>query len=88
MKALLAAVAASLLASGAAFAADEHDHSKPGAKPGASSMMHGHMRKMREQMAQIRATTDPKEKERLMQEHMKSMEQAMAGMDGMRCGKM
>ena len=41
------------------------------------------------EMAQIRAATDTKEKERLVNEHMKTMEESMSRMQGMMgCGKM
>ena len=97
MKRALAVLAMSMFAAGAAGADDAHDHSGPAARPpaaaekGAGGMqgMHEHMKLMREQMAQIRAATDPKEKERLVNEHMKTMEQSMSKMQGMMgCGKM
>ena len=47
-----------------------------------------HMKLMREQMAQIRAATDPKEKERLLAEHFRTMEESMSRMQGMGCAKM
>ena len=88
MKRLPVIAAACLFAASPGFAADEHDHSKDAAKP-SSSMMHEHMKLMREQMAQIRAAKDPKERERLMNEHMKTMEDSMGKMRGMMdCGKM
>lgn len=50
--------------------------------------MHEHMKLMREQMAQIRAAKDPKEKERLVNAHLKTMEESMTKMPGMMgCGK-
>jgi len=44
------------------------------------------MQRMQEQMRQIHATTDPVTRKRLMDEHMKSMEQAMPMMSGMVTG--
>jgi hypothetical protein len=91
MKRALAAVVSTMLAvSVAAFAEEKHDHSAKAAKPDAPMAgMHEHMKKMRQQMAQIRAAQDPMERERLMNEHMKTMEDSMANMGGMMgCGKM
>ena len=83
MKRVLAVIAIATLAAGCASPGDTHDHA------GGMQGMHGHMKLMREQMAQIRAATDPKERERLMSEHMSSMEQSMSRMQGMMgCGKM
>lgn len=72
--------------------AEEHQHSQQGSTaPEAAhegnadrmSMMNN-MRTMREQMEQIRRTTDPKERERLMQEHMRLMMGQMKMMGSMR----
>lgn len=78
MKRILAVIATGMVAVGsAAFAAEDH------------AKLHEHMKKMREQMAQIRAATDPREKERLVNQHLKTMEDAMSKMQGMKgCGKM
>lgn len=46
------------------------------------------MEKMRQQMDKIAATTDPKERQKLMQEHMQTMQQNMKSMDGMGGPKM
>ena len=91
MKRTLAVIAIGMLAAGcAALAEDKHDHAGPAAKPEmAMGGMHEHMQAMHAQMAQIRAATDPKEKERLVGEHLKAMEEAMSKMHGMmNCGKM
>jgi hypothetical protein len=45
--------------------------------------MQENMKRMQDEMATIRATSDPKEKERLMEEHLKTMEQSMSMMQGM-----
>ncbi len=91
MKRLSLILAICVLSAGAARAADQHDHAD-GSKtpPAAAPGMAQHMKLMREQMAQIRAAQDPKERERLMNEHMKTMEASMAKMQGMMsgCGKM
>ena len=50
--------------------------------------MQERMKGMRGQMEKIRATSDPKEKERLMEEHYKSMQQSMSMMQGMMGGGM
>jgi Spy/CpxP family protein refolding chaperone len=92
MKRVALALTGVLLA-GCAGAQSAHDHSAPAPQAGGMGMhggmgmpgMHEQMRKMRDDMARIRAATDPKEKERLMQEHMKTMEQAMGRMEGMGC---
>ena len=60
---------------------------KPGATGGGMPMM-ANMKAMQAQMARIRSTTDPKEREKLMQEHMKSMQDNMAKMRGMGGGMM
>ena len=97
-------LAACLFGSGIALAEDAH-HPEAAKKPPAAApakpagkgmqgmdmgQMEKRMKLMREQMAQIRAATDPKEKERLMQEHFKTMEESMAQMQHMmkRHGKM
>jgi hypothetical protein len=54
------------------------------AKPAAG--MPADMKRMQEQMAQIRASTDPKERQRLMGEHMKTMQESMGKMSGMMGG--
>jgi hypothetical protein len=50
--------------------------------------MQERMTRMRGQMEKIRSATDPKEKERLMEEHYKSMQQSMSMMQGMMGGGM
>ena len=59
------------------------------AKPRAPAMgmgmehMQGRMKEMRAEMAAIRGTTDPAEKQRLMEAHMRTMESSMGMMDKM-----
>ena len=84
MKRCIAALAVSILTITPVLAQEKHDHATQPEKEG----MQAHMKKMREQMAQMRAATDPKERERMMGEHMKAMEDAMANMQGMGCAKM
>jgi hypothetical protein len=68
-----------------ACAADPH-HAEN--KPSATSVsspspaMMDNMKKMKLQMAQLRATTDHKERERLLGEHMKTMQDTMSAMRG------
>ena len=74
-----------------AFAADDHNHEDQktvtgtAAKPAEPMQMH----KMREQMEKIHATTDPKERQKLMHQHMSSMHDMMGMMkneQGMKSG--
>jgi hypothetical protein len=64
--------------------------SKPAAKaaPGMTDMsgMQANMKRMQEQMAQIRAASDPKEREQLVNEHMKTMQESMSMMHAMMVG--
>jgi len=60
------------------------------AKPPMSMEMDKHMSKMQEnmktmqqQMAKLRATSDPKERQKLMREHMQTMQENMKTMRGM-----
>lgn len=46
------------------------------------------MEKMQQQMDKIASTTDPKERQKLMQEHMKTMQESMKSMQGMGSPKM
>lgn len=57
--------------------------SGPGARPGMPMATDQQMQKMQDEMRRIRATTDPVERRRLMDEHMKSMQQMMPMMSGM-----
>ena len=71
--------------------AHEHQHSdaQPPATGTGSAVgikapgMHEHMQKMQQQMEKIRATNDPQERDRLVQEHMKSMQEGMKMMHHM-----
>ena len=44
--------------------------------------MQENMKRMQDEMAKIRATSDPKEKEHLMEDHLKTMEQCVSMMSG------
>lgn len=88
--------AATFMAAAPAFGDDAHhpDQSKsapnafaPTSAKGSESMMNN-MKKMREQMQTLHATTDPKEREKLLQEHMQTMQSTMAMMQGMDCPMM
>jgi hypothetical protein len=63
----------------------QHTSPSPEGQAGGQSMaaMHGHMLEMRQQMARIHAAEDPAERERLMHEHMQSMQQHMRMMGSM-----
>lgn len=58
----------------------------PGSADAAQSAMQDHMKKMQMQMEKIRATSDPTEKQKLMQEHMQAMHEGMGMMCGMSGG--
>jgi hypothetical protein len=101
MKRTVAVIAAcTFAASSAAFAEDAHHPEETKQAPPAAAVnpaapamgsmgMHDHMKLMQDQMGKIRSASDPKEKERLMNEHMKTMEQSMSMMKGMmNCGGM
>lgn len=60
----------------AAPAADSHAAHKPS--------MHKHMEDMKNHMALIRKTSDPVQRQKLMEEHLKMMEEHMSGMDKMK----
>jgi hypothetical protein len=66
---------------GADPAAPSADVAKPTATDSQAGkhmqMMQGHTQKMREQMAKIRAAQNPKERQKLMQEHMTAMREGM-----------
>jgi len=103
MRSVLAGISAVLFfVAASAFGQEAHDshhpegkgaviapQPAPKAKPGANNkaMMDG-MKTMQVQMEKLRAATDPKERERLMQEHMKTMKETMAAMHGMSGGNM
>lgn len=93
------ALAALVLSLPAAFAEDVHHPEKAGksASAGAASgaeadismgPMRERMEKMRSQMQAIRQAKNPKEREKLLQEHMQSMREGMKMMRGMRGGEM
>ena len=86
-RSLVAAACAAALAA-TAFADDAHQHGEP-ALPAASNPagdMPEMMSRMHDQMMKIHATSDPKERARLMDEHMKTMQEAMPMMQGMKEG--
>jgi hypothetical protein len=87
---LFAAACAAALAA-PAFADDAHHAPKAGkpaaTKPAPHGMDMGKMKvamqRMQEQMKEIAAASDPEERRRLVDEHMKSMREAMPMMAGM-----
>ena len=89
-------LSAAIALAAATTLAQEHQHSEPQAAPrgapadgkGGMGMMdpkmHEHMKTMQEQMEKIRGTADAGERDKLVQEHMRSMHAAMEmrGMHG------
>ena len=77
-------VLGSLSAADAQTPAERPTTPAPQAMPGGPMMgmqdMQAAMTKMQEQMQKIRATTDPKERQKLMLEHMSTMRNAMGTM--------
>jgi hypothetical protein len=74
---------------GAAYAEEaHHPATKPEAAKPAPGMNMGKMgeamQRMQEQMKQIQAASDPKERQRLLEEHVKTMQEAMPIMAGMK----
>ena len=89
---------ACLLAVPVAQAADEEDHAAhhPGADPSKAAtaqkgkpagmnmeQMQDKLKKMQDLMAKIHSTSDPKERDKLMKEHMDAMLEGMKSMQGM-----
>ena len=77
----------------AAPAAEEHDHSAQESAPAKAAgtqmrMMQDNMLKMHEQMHKIMQAADPKEREQLRQEHLKTMQEHMKMMGGSKGGMM
>jgi hypothetical protein len=71
-----------------AFSDEAHQHAAP-ATPQASTpsaKIPEMMKRMHEQMNQIYATSDPKERARLLDEHMNTMQESMPMMRGMKEG--
>ena len=92
---LLAAIAACALSASVVSAQEKYPPAQPAMKDKAMHMnmnmdmskqmlqMQDNMKKMQTQMEKIRATSDPKERQKLMQEHMQSMQDNMKMMHGM-----
>jgi len=89
-------IAASIVALTTAALADDAHHPADAQPPAASELaptpqtprmqmgeMQKHMNLMREQMMKWHATSDPKERERLMDEHMRTMQESMPKMQSM-----
>jgi hypothetical protein len=92
MRKLIPVLLATVLCS-AAYADDKHHTdaaAKPAPAPAAAAVpeasdkrfaaAYGQMKKMMAQMDKIRATKDPKERQRLMQEHMDAMHEGVAAL--------
>ena len=82
---LISAIAACALSAPAAFAQDKSAPAKPAMsmddKQTAPSQEN--MKLMQQQMDKIATTTDPKERQKLMQAHMQTMQENMKSMRGM-----
>ena len=86
--ACMAAFASLAAGQDAPHAHDSEKPSAPQAAPGATEsehrmgmgQMHEHMKRMQDEMAAIRAAGSPEERQRLMEEHFKTMESSMAMM--------
>jgi hypothetical protein len=88
MNRLILAIAVSLaLSAPAVQAAEEHQHDQKGAQADDAGVpmrtMQDHMFKMHEQMHAIMQSKDPKERERLVHEQQKTMQEHMKMMGGM-----
>jgi hypothetical protein len=73
------------------YAQDSSMPGKPTTAMGAEhqmTVMQANINEMQAQMAKIRATTDPKERQKLMQEHLQTMQANMQMMRGMMTGPM
>ena len=86
-----------VLPSSATYAVDEHHPGKQGQGQSMSSQqgggmmmekMQGHMKKMMQQMDEIHKTEDPDKREKLIDEHLKTMHEGMGMMRGMGGGMM
>jgi len=94
MKTSIALALTTALMVGAASGYAAEDKKAPAAKasqmqPGGMGMMdEKQMAQMQEQMDRIRKTKDPKERQKLMDEHMRSMNEEMTMMRGMGGGMM
>lgn len=64
-------------------AAEKHAHSAASQTDPPLSRMRDRMKAMQEQMDQLRATADPAERQRLLDEHMQSMRETMSTLHGM-----
>ena len=83
---LFAAVVACALAVPMASAQDKAAPAKPAMSmpmDAHMSQMHTNMTSMQSQMDKIHATTNPNERQKLMQAHMQAMQESMAMMEGM-----
>ncbi|MBI5463008.1 MAG: hypothetical protein HY941_12555 [Gammaproteobacteria bacterium] len=87
---LLASTLAAALVAMSGNAIAENNSSGPGTMGGGMMMSDGdtknmqeQMRKMQMQMDEIRKTTDPEKRDRLIDEHMQSMQEGMKMMRGM-----
>jgi len=81
---LTAAIVAFALTAPVASAQDQAAPAQPAMGMDAQmSQMHANMAEMQAQMEKIHATTNPKERRKLMQAHMQTMQESMAMMESM-----
>ena len=83
---LVAAIAACALSAPIVSAQEKSAPAKPAMSMEMDkhmSQMQENMKKMQQQMEKLRATTDPKERQKLMQAHMQTMQENMKTMRGM-----
>ena len=87
---LISAIVAGALTAPIASAQDKHAHEKPALSADMNkdkdmdvSRMHARMQVMQAQMDTIRNTTDPAQRQKLMQEHMQTMQENMKTMRAM-----
>jgi len=85
---LVAAMVACTLSASIVSAQEKAAPAKPAMNMGMNMdkqmpQMQENMKKMQQQMEKIRATTDPKERQKLMQAHMQTMQENMKSMRGM-----
>lgn len=88
---LFTAIAACALSGPIASAQDKAVPATPTMAMGANhqmTQMQANITEMQAQMARIRTTTDPKERQKLMQEHLQTMQASMNMMRGMMTGPM
>lgn len=83
---VICALVASVVAAPLALAQDKAPHTMPAMNTQADkdmAPMQDNIKKMQDQMDKIAVTSDPKEREKLMQEHMQTLQENMKAMRSM-----